>query len=136
MENINAVNKVYGTMHCGINPGGPCDETNGLSGNTVPKGAALQGNFHTYTLEVDRTDSANEALRWYLDGDLYWQVTQSLVNNATAWDEAIHTSYFIIINMAIGGSFPDKVYGTTTPIASTASSGTFMVDYVAVYNSK
>lgn len=25
MENVNAVNKLYGTLHCGVNPGGPCD---------------------------------------------------------------------------------------------------------------
>lgn len=136
MENVNAVNKVYGTFHCGINPGGPCDETNGLSGNTVPSGSAAQGNFHTYTIEVDRTDSSAEVLRWYLDGTLYWQVTSTYEGmDAATWDEAVHNSYFIILNMAIGGSFPNNVYGSTTPIESTASSGTFLIDYVAVYNS-
>lgn len=137
MENVNAVNKVYGTFHCGVNPGGPCDETNGLSGNTVPKGSAAQGSFHTYTIEVDRTDSSLEALRWYLDGTLYWQVTSDYSGmDAATWDEAVHNSYFVILNMAIGGSFPNNVYGSTTPIESTASSGTFLIDYVAVYNSK
>lgn len=134
MENINAINKVYGTLHCGINPGGPCDETNGLSGNAVPNGTALQGNFHTYTIEVDRTDSSLEAIRWYLDGSLYWQVV-STVMDATTWNDSVHNSYYIILNMAIGGSFPDKVYGSTTPIESTASSGTLEIEYVAVYNS-
>lgn len=134
MENINAVNKVYGTLHCGINPGGPCDETNGLSGNAVPNGTALQGNSHTYTIEVDRTDSDLEAVRWYLDGTLYWQVVSSSIDAAT-WAASVQNSFFIILNMAIGGSFPDKVYGSTTPIESTAASGTFLIDYVAVYNS-
>lgn len=134
MENVNAQNKIAGTMHCGINPGGPCDETNGLSGSTAPTSSPVQGNFHTYTLEVDRTDSANEAIRWYLDGQQYWEVLGSSVDT-TAWNDAIHTSYFIILNMAIGGSFPDKVYGGTTPIESSASSGTMLVEYVAVYHS-
>lgn len=134
MENINAVNKVYGTMHCGVNPGGPCDETNGLTGNTVPTGTPLQGNFHTYTLEVDRTDASIEAIRWYLDGTLYWQVTSTQLD-AETWAQVAHNTFFIILNMAIGGSFPDKVYGSTTPIATTATAGTFLVDYVAVYNS-
>lgn len=135
MENINAVNKVYGTLHCGVNPGGPCDETNGLSGNSAPTGSALQGNFHTYTVEIDRTNSAREAVNWYLDGTQYWQVLSTSIDAAT-WNQAIHNSFFVILNMAIGGSFPDKVYGSTTPIASTASSGTLLIDYVAVYNSK
>lgn len=134
MENVNAINTIHGTMHCGTNPGGPCDETNGLSGSTTPTGSPAQGNFHTYTLEVDRTDASLEAVRWYFDNKLYWQVTSTQVDE-TAWSDAIHTSYFIILNMAIGGSFPDKVYGATTPIESTASSGTLLVDYVAVYNS-
>lgn len=134
MENVNAVNKVYGTYHCGTNPGGPCDETNGLSGNTIPVGTPAQGNMHTYTIEVDRTDEAAEALRWYLDGELYWQVAQTAVP-AETWAATVHNSYFIILNLAIGGSFPDKVYGSPTPIESTAATGTMLVDYVAVYNS-
>lgn len=134
MENVNAVNEVFGTMHCGVNPGGPCDETNGLSGNSVPTGSALQGNFHTYTVEIDRTDSTLEAVRWYLDGTLYWQVVSTSMD-ATTWDQVAHNSFFVILNVAIGGSFPDKVYGSTTPISTTASTGTMLVDYVAVYNS-
>lgn len=134
MENVNAQNKIHGTMHCGIYAGGPCDETNGLSGSAVPSSAPAQGNFHTYTLEVDRTNTANEAVRWYLDGQQYWEVLGSSVETA-AWNDAIHTSYFIILNMAIGGSFPDKVYGSTTPIESTASAGTMLIEYVAVYHS-
>lgn len=134
MENINALNKVYGTLHCGINPGGPCDETTGLGGSTVPNGTALQGNFHTYTIEVDRTDASLEVIRWYLDDSLYWQVVSTSVETA-AWNQAVHNSYYIILNLAIGGSFPDKIYGSTTPIESTASSGTLEIEYIAVYNS-
>lgn len=134
MENVNAINNIHGTMHCGIYAGGPCNETTGLSGGTVPATSQAQGNFHTYTLEVDRTEASNEAVRWYLNGQQYWEVSESEVE-ATAWNDAINTSYFVILNMAIGGAFPDKVYGSTTPIESTASSGTILIDYVAVYHS-
>ncbi|GHO58245.1 hypothetical protein [Ktedonobacter robiniae] len=34
MESVNGTNVEYGTLHCGVNPGGPCNETNGLGGNT------------------------------------------------------------------------------------------------------
>lgn len=134
MENVNAENKIHGTMHCGINPGGPCDETNGISGSTKPTSSAAQGNFHTYTMEIDRSNAAAEAVHWYLDGVQYHQVAMSKMDTAT-WNQAIHNSYFILLNVAIGGTFPDKVAGKTTPIESTASSGTMLVDYVAVYNS-
>lgn len=134
MENVNAVNRLYGTLHCGTNPGGPCDETNGISGNTVPP-TPMQGNFLQYTVEVDRTDSSAEAIRWYLGDTQYHEVTAAQVGDATVWADAVHGSYFVLLNLAIGGSFPDKVYGSTTPIASTASSGTMFVEYVAVYNS-
>lgn len=134
MENVNAVNKVYGTLHCGTAPGGPCDENNGLGSSTVPNPPA-QGNFHTYTVEVDRTTTGAEVLNWYLDGQQYFTLSQQTVNNEEAWTSAVHNSYFIIMNIAVGGSFPDKVYGATTPIESTATAATMVVDYVAVYNS-
>jgi len=134
MENINGLNQVYGTYHCGVNPGGPCNEPNGLTGNMVPVGLALQGNMHTYTIEIDRTDAELEAIRWYLDDAMYWQVASASVD-AETWNESVHNSYFVILSMAMGGNFPNGVYGNTTPIESTATVGTYLIDYVAVYNS-
>lgn len=134
MENVNARNKLFGTLHCGVNPGGPCDETTGLSGETVPTSSPLQGNMHTYTIEVDRTDSALEMIKWSLDGTVYHTVNSTVMEAAT-WAAAVHNTYFIILNLAIGGSFPDKDHGSTTPIESTAASGDYLIDYVAVYNS-
>ncbi|KAK7723494.1 hypothetical protein SLS63_008788 [Diaporthe eres] len=101
MENVNAVNKLYGTLHCGVTPGGPCDENNGISGNTVPP-TPMQGNFLQYTVEVDRTDSSAEAIRWYLGDTLYHQVTAAQVGDATVWADAVHGSYFVLLNLAIG----------------------------------
>lgn len=135
MENVNALNEVHGTLHCGTAPGGPCDENNGLGAKTVPKGSPAQGNFHTYAVEVDRTNSANEMLNWYLDGEKYFSVSAQTVGDQNAWTSAVHNSFFIIMNVAVGGSFPDKVYGSKTPIESTASSATMFMEYVAVYNS-
>ncbi|KAG8157758.1 hypothetical protein KVR01_012420 [Diaporthe batatas] len=108
--------------------------TNGLSGNTVPS-PAMQGNYLTYTVEVDRTNPSAEAIHWYLGDTLYHTVTAAQVGDATVWANAVHGSYFVLLNLAIGGSFPNNVYGSTTPIASTAASGTMFVEYVAVYNS-
>ncbi|OLN86544.1 Beta-glucanase 3 [Colletotrichum chlorophyti] len=132
MENVNAVNEVWGTMHCDVSPGGACHEQDGLSGNLTCAGTPCQGNFHKYTLEVDRT-AAPEAVRWFLDDTLFWQLTDADVP-AAVWTETIGTSYFVLLNIAIGGSFPDKNFGSPTPLADTVSGGTMEVEYVAVYN--
>ena len=29
MEDVNALSEVAGTLHCGVDPGGPCNETTG-----------------------------------------------------------------------------------------------------------
>jgi beta-glucanase (GH16 family) len=132
MENVNGLNKVWGTLHCDKSPGGTCDETNGLSGNLACSGSTCQGGFHTYTFEVDRSKTP-EALRWYLDGKLFWQIVQTNMSTAV-WEKTVHGPVFILLNMAMGGSFPDGVYGSTTPLANTTSGGVYSIEYVAVYN--
>ena len=67
MENVNGMNRVWGVLHCGVSPGGPCNETNGLGADRVCPGPACQADFHTYRFEWDRT-SGDEELRWYVDG--------------------------------------------------------------------
>lgn len=123
-----------GGMHCGINPGGVCNEPIGLGGNRACTGTTCQGNFHIYTLEVDRSQSV-EAVRWFLDGVLYWQVTSTQLS-ADVWAQVAHKPVFILLNLAMGGSFPNGVFGSTTPLSTTTSGGVLTVDYVAVYNSK
>ncbi|KAF3017188.1 hypothetical protein E8E14_012261 [Neopestalotiopsis sp. 37M] len=132
LESVNGLNKAFGGMHCDVNPGGFCNEPNGLGGNMACAGTACQGHFHIYTLEVDRTGSV-EAARWFLDGNLYWQVTSSQMS-AAAWANVAHQPVFILLNMAVGGGFPDGAFGSATPLPSTTSGGVFTIDYVAVYN--
>jgi hypothetical protein len=133
MENINGVNRAYSTFHCGVNPGGPCDETNGISFNLVCPGTPCQGNFHTYTLEIDRTKSP-EPLTWFVDDKQIGQVLSTKVPSDT-WAQTVHNPHFILLNLAIGGSFPNKVAGKNTPTSATVSGGKYQIDYVAVYNS-
>lgn len=133
MENVNGINKVWGTYHCGTSPGGPCDETNGLSGQAIPTGPPLQGNFHVYTIEIDRTDAALEVMNWYLDDVLYWSVKQAAVP-AEVWAATVHNSFFILLNYAIGCQFPDKEWKSPTPLPTTVGTGTMLVNYVAVFN--
>ncbi|TKX19584.1 putative glycosyl hydrolases family 16 protein [Elsinoe australis] len=133
MENVNGINSVWGVMHCGVNPGGPCRETDGLPNNRACPGTACQGNWHEYTLEVDRTVTP-EVARWFVDGQLYHQVTENTIG-ASTWAQAVQHGHFVLLNLAIGGAFPNNQYKSATPIAATVPNRPMYVDYVAVYNS-
>ena len=133
MENVNGANTAYANYHCGTTPGGPCNEPNGLGGTRACPTNACQGNWHTYTFEVDRTQSL-EAIRWFVDGTLYWQVVSTNVP-AAVWNATTYNGHYLLLNLAMGGSFPNAVYGSPTPNSATVSGGVFQVAYVGVYNS-
>ncbi|WP_374228023.1 family 16 glycosylhydrolase [Streptacidiphilus sp. ASG 303] len=133
MENVNGVNSVWGTLHCGTDPGGPCNETSGLGASTPCPATACQGAFHTYGFEWDRSTTP-EALRWYVDGTLHHSVTSDRMD-ATTWANATHHGHFLLLNVAMGGAFPNAFSNQPTPTRSTASGVPMLVDYVAVFNS-
>jgi hypothetical protein len=135
MENINGLNTEYGTLHCGVDPGGPCNETTGLGGNTPCSGSTCQSAFHTYRVEIDRSTSP-EQIRWYLDGNQFWQVSSNAPGmDPTTWANAVDHSFFIILNVAIGGGFPNAICGCSSPSSATASGIPMLVDYVRAYTS-
>jgi len=128
MENINGRPSVFSALHCGTNPGGPCNETTGIgSGEHACSGC--NSSFHTYAVEYDRSVSP-ERLRFYLDGTNYHTVTATQVP-ADTWAAATQHGMFIILNVAIGGGFPAAFGGG--PNASTVSGVPMLVDYVAAY---
>jgi beta-glucanase (GH16 family) len=130
MEDINGRSSVFGTLHCGTSPGGPCNETTGLgSGEHACPGC--QTGFHTYAVELDRSVSP-EQMRWYLDGVQYFSLSSTRVD-ATTWNNATHHGMFVILNVAMGGGFPAAFGGG--PTAATQSGVPMVVDYVAVYQS-
>lgn len=132
MENVNGINAVWGVLHCGVNPGGPCNETTGLGASRACPGSTCQSAFHTYRFEWDRTVNP-EQLRWYVDGQQYHSVSESQLG-ATTWSNMTsHSGYFILLNVAMGGAFPNALAGMTTPTGSTASGVPMLVDYVAVW---
>ncbi len=129
MENINGGNTVYGTLHCGVDSGGPCHETTGLQGSTSCEPVSCQDGFHTYRVEIDRSTSPKE-IRWYLDGVQYWQVSSNGTNmDAKTWTNTVDHEFFIVLNVAMGGQWPGN------PTASTFSGAPMIVDYVRVYQS-
>jgi beta-glucanase (GH16 family) len=131
LEDVNSQSAVYGTMHCGSAPGGPCNENNGIGSGARACGGCQTG-FHTYAVQIDRSVSP-EQIRWYLDGSNYFTVSANQVD-ATTWANAVDHPFFILYDLAMGGGFPDGVGGRTTPTTATASGGQMTMDYVAVYN--
>ena len=134
MENVNGVNSVWGVLHCGVNPGGACNETNGIGTSRACPGSTCQSAFHTYRFEWDRSVTPNQ-LRWYVDGQQFHSVSQSQLD-ATTWSNMTsHAGYFILLNVAVGGGFPNGVAGFSTPTSATVSGRPMVVDYVAVWQS-
>ncbi|MEU8236787.1 carbohydrate-binding protein [Actinoplanes missouriensis] len=130
MENINGRSSVFAALHCGTNPGGPCNETTGLTSGERACGGCLSS-FHTYAVEYDRSTSP-EQMRWYLDGVNYFTLNSTAVD-ATTWNNATHHGMFVILNVAIGGGFPAAFGGG--PTAQTQPGVPMLVDYVAVWQS-
>ncbi|MFE7071203.1 glycoside hydrolase family 16 protein [Streptomyces sp. NPDC057620] len=131
MENVQGLNTVWSTMHCGTNPGGPCNETTGIGGSTACPGTTCQAGFHTYGLEWDRSTSVEE-IRFYVDGVNYHTVRANQVD-ATTWANATNHGYFIILNVAMGGGFVDAFGGG--PDGATVPGNPMVVDYVQVLTS-
>lgn len=128
MEDINGLSSVFGTLHCGVDPGGPCNETSGIgSGQRACVGC--QTGFHTYRMEIDRSVSP-EQVRWYLDGVKYFTVNANQVD-PTTWAHAVDHGFFIIFDLAMGGGFPAAFGGG--PTAATRSGVPMVIDNVHVY---
>ncbi|GAA1283288.1 carbohydrate-binding protein [Saccharothrix xinjiangensis] len=133
MENVNGINSVWGVLHCGVNPGGPCNETNGLGASRQCPGSSCQSAFHTYRFEWDDSSSPKQ-LRWYVDGQQFHSVSQNQFD-ATTWNNMTsHAGYFLLLNLAIGGAFPNGVAGHATPTSATVPGHSLVVDYVAVWS--
>ncbi|MBT1090623.1 glycoside hydrolase family 16 protein [Streptomyces sp. Tu102] len=131
MENTQGMNTVFATMHCGTSPGGPCNETSGIGGNTTCSGTTCQAGFHTYRMEWDRSTSVEE-IRFYLDGVNFHTVRANQVD-ATTWANATNHGFFVILNVAMGGGFPDAFGGG--PDGGTQPGHSMVVDYVQVLSS-
>ncbi|HEY6798355.1 MAG TPA: glycoside hydrolase family 16 protein [Kineosporiaceae bacterium] len=129
MEDVNGRSSEFGTLHCGTNPGGPCQETTGI-GSGERACPNCQTGFHEYAMELDRSVSP-EQIRWYLDGTNFFTVKATQVD-PTAWANATHNGFFIILNVAMGGSFPDHL-PPGGPTSGTVPGRPMLVDYVAVF---
>jgi beta-glucanase (GH16 family) len=117
MENIGAEPSiVHGTIH------GPGYSGGGSIGNayTLSGGAAFADDFHLFAVEWE-----TNRIRWYADNHLYFTATPSSLPGGSQW--VFTQPQFVILNVAVGGTWPGNPDGTTTfPQRMT-------VDYVRVY---
>ncbi|HYJ46760.1 MAG TPA: glycoside hydrolase family 16 protein [Pyrinomonadaceae bacterium] len=117
MENIGREpNAVHGTIH------GPGYSGSGGLGApfTLAGGKRFADDFHTFAVEWEPKE-----IRWYVDGKLYETRVSADLPAGTRW--VYDHPFFVILNLAIGGSWPGDPDGTT------AFPQTLLVDYVRVY---
>jgi Carbohydrate binding module (family 6)/Glycosyl hydrolases family 16 len=131
MEDVNALSEHSGTFHCGVDPGGPCNETTGL-GSGLQSCSGCQTGYNTYSAIVNRTNTSNESITFYLNGNAYYTVTESQVGTST-WQAAVDHGFFLILDLAIGGAYPNAICGCSSPTSATSSGAAMSVGYVAVY---
>lgn len=131
LENVDALPTYSGTLHCGVDPGGPCDEPDGIGTGLVPC-AGCESGFHTYSVLIDRRTAGQESLTWSVDGRQMLRLTQDRLPAAT-WQQTVEHGFSVLFDVAIGGGFPDAACRCTSPTAETSSGGSMTVAYVAAY---
>ena len=138
LEDENALSTHSGTLHCGNmtqsngdGTFGPCHEGYGFGSGRLPCPGCQTG-FHTYSVIIDRTNEADQQIRWYFDGTEFFSVKESAVGKGP-WTAAVDHGFTIILDLAMGGSYPDEVCQCVSPNAQTSSEGTMTVRQLAVY---
>jgi hypothetical protein len=124
MEDVNGLNEASQTLHDSANSPGhaliSCPTT------------GCQTGFNTYSVIINRVNTSAEYLEFLMDGTVESTITEASVGT-TAWQDAIDHGFFIIWDLAMGGNYPDGIYGSTTPTSATSSGASMSVQYVAVY---
>ncbi len=135
LETANGVNTVYHTVHCDQAPGGVCNEFNGI-GTNAP---FTRGAWHTIAAEIDRSnpDWTQQSLNFYVDRQLTWSISPAgLQNSQPVWQALAASSKMILLNVAVGGGFPNGISGgQNTPTENTiGGAGVGLeIDYVAAW---
>lgn len=111
LETIDGILTGYGTAHCGDE----CDDDNAYEGlaGTV---AIPDNSWHTWRLEWDRTSGnwETETIKWSMDGTDFQTLTGSSFDESV-WTNLAHSPYYIILNMAVGGSWVSFSFARTPP---------------------
>jgi beta-glucanase (GH16 family) len=110
MERVNANSFVNGTVHW---------DANGYASYGRESGYVDFSAYHVYSIEWD-----TNYIRWFVDGV---QFNEFYIANGTGNTEEFQKSFFIILNLAVGGDWPGS------PNSSTPFPSQMLVDYVRAY---
>jgi len=125
MENVGKEpGLVHGSLHGPMTTGAATDLTSTVS---LPTGKDFAAAFHLYAVEWEP-----DVVRFYVDDTLYATFTANSVASTptTAGSWVFDHPFFLILNVAVGGSWPGP------PDATTAFPQTMLIDYVRVYTAK
>ncbi len=120
MENIGKEpSTAYGTIH---GPSTTAQDHHFASGTNyvLPNGQKLADDFHIYAVEWELN-----TIRFYVDGQLYGTQTSASIPSGARW--VFDHPFFLILNVAVGGSWPGS------PDQTTVFPQSMLVDYVRVY---
>ena len=116
MENIGREpSTVHGTIH---GPG--YSGANGIGAAYVLPGGVFSDGFHVFAVEWEPN-----AIRWYVDGNLYQSRTAADLPGGAVW--VFDHPFFMLLNVAVGGFWPGS------PDATTMFPQRMYIDYVRVY---
>ncbi|HNB53050.1 MAG TPA: family 16 glycosylhydrolase, partial [Anaerolineales bacterium] len=118
MENIGKEpTTVHGTIH------GPGYSGGQGVGGGYDLGVNVYDDFHTYAIEW-----TTDQIRWYVDDVNFFSASPNEIPGGAEW--VYNHSFFIILNLAVGGAWPGNPDDTTT------FPQTMLVDYVRVYGAE
>ena len=117
MENLG---KEPATVYATIHGPGYCGDGGLESAYRLPGNQRFADDFHVFALEWEP-----DAIRFYVDKDLYVTRTRADLPPGTKW--VFDHSFFLLLNLAVGGDWPGS------PDSSTIFPRTMLVDYVRVY---
>lgn len=124
MQAPNVEDQVSATCHCGSVSPGTCNEPTGDTSG-LHHVAGLDSGCHTYTEIIDGTKT-NEQIRYYVDNNQMYQVSESQVC-AAAWQAAVDHGFIVGLGLAVGGAYLNSVCGCTSPISSPKSTATYLL---------
>ncbi len=117
MENIG---KEPSTIHGSIHGPGYIGDAGIQAPYTLPGKERFADDFHVFAVEWEP-----EAIRFYVDNDLY--ATRTRADLRRGWKWVFDHPFFLLLNLAVGGRWPGN------PDAATVFPQYMLVDYVRVY---
>ncbi len=145
-ESTHGQPSVWQSLHCGSSAsGGPCNEPTGRfqeAGSDIYN----RDDWNIFSWELDRrhgtgwTDTwmgPEERMTWFVNDKPLFVLKKSDLGNDEAWNQIVDDKKFLLLNVAVGGSFANARAGFQTPTEKTTGGlGAAMeVDYVGVYES-